>query len=90
MRIYARNLAPSGLLDSDVILRHEVDRIFLLPDAAWARRALDRVGAFEYERSRFTCEVGRKSEDLLQFCPARLRTLSMPGPLSQHLRFVLY
>jgi hypothetical protein len=61
---------PDELLYPDIVLRHEVDRVLLLADATWARRASDRVGSFEYERSRFTREFGRESEDLLQFCRA--------------------
>ena len=71
MRICASNLIPHELLDFDVVLRHKVDRALLHPDAAWARRTLDRVGAFEYERSSLPlparggdAEVDRKSEDL--------------------------
>jgi hypothetical protein len=67
-RICARDLAPDELLYSNVVLRHKIDRVFLLADASWARRTLDRVGAFEDESPRFTCEVGRESEDLLKFC----------------------
>ena len=70
MRICARDLVPYELLDSDVVLRHKVDCVLLLADAAWARRALDRVRSFEYECPCFTREVGRESEDLLQFCRA--------------------
>ena len=67
-RIRARDLVPDELLYSDVVLRHKVDRVFLLADASRARRTLDRVRAFEYERPRFTREVGRESEDVLKLC----------------------
>jgi hypothetical protein len=67
-RICARDLVPDEVLYFNVVLRHKVDRVFLLADASRARRTLDRVRAFEYERSRFTREVGRESEDFLEFC----------------------
>ena len=66
-RIRARDLVPDELLYSNIVLRHKVDRVFLLADASRARRALDRVRAFEYECSCFTREVGCESEDLLEF-----------------------
>ena len=68
MRIGARDLVPDELLYSNVVLRHEVDRVFLLADAPRARPALDRVGAFEDERARFAREGGREAEDVLEFC----------------------
>ena len=69
MRVRACDLAPDEILHFDVVLRHQVDRVFLLADAACAR-ALDRVRAFEYECSRFARKICRESEDLLQFCRA--------------------
>src|SRR6266478_4925889 len=70
IRICARDLVPDELLYLDVVLRHKVDRVLLLADAAWAGRTLDCVRAFKNERSRFTREVGRESEDFLKFCGA--------------------
>ena len=67
-RIFARDLVPDELLYFNVVLRHKVDRVFLLADAPRARRSLDRMRAFEYERSCFTREVGRELKDLLEFC----------------------
>ena len=68
MRIYARDLVPDEHLHSNIVLRHKVNRVFLLADASWPRPTLNRVRAFEYERSCFAREVGRESEDLLEFC----------------------
>jgi hypothetical protein len=66
VRVCARDLALDELLDFDVVLRHEVDCVLLLADAACAC-ALDRVRALKYEGPRFTRELGRESEDFLQF-----------------------
>jgi hypothetical protein len=78
-RICARDLVPDELLYSDVVLRHKVDRVFLLADASRARRTLDRVRTFEYERSRFTREVGREPEDLLEFCRSERASHGLGG-----------
>jgi len=64
MRICAGDLAPDELLDFDVVLGHQVDRVLLLADAACAR-ALYRVRAFEHERARFARKLGREAEDRL-------------------------
>jgi len=65
--ICARNFAPDELLDFDVVLCHQIDRVLLLANAVGAL-ALNRVRTFEYERACFEGKLSREAEYLLQFC----------------------
>ncbi|KAI9432091.1 cytochrome P450 [Lactarius indigo] len=61
MGVCARDLAPDELLDFNVVLCDEVDRVLLLADTPYTR-ALDCVRALEYECACFSRELSREQE----------------------------